>query len=287
MENTSQVVSREVAVLKNGMVRRVEWRVGRIQERIGRARKALENSSPDEEPLESICSPPFTAGGVEGLQLQMYPMGYGGNSHGKCGFFLVAPRGVYIKCRAFIGDCVKNYEHHFDSREPYGRGSFCTLEDKAGSDDTVVCGIEILEVRQDLTRDIKAGPFGNVADQLKITLHPTVEGMDMVRELREIPENGAKEQRRGDRHRQTFASSFAGGAPMVAPPGALSRTSCSFGGAGPVAAPPGAMAASQSLPLLLPNVGSKTMSGGDCSTVWAAASPTIQPLRRGKGLPKI
>jgi len=134
-----------------------------------------------------LCSPPFSAAGFDNLQLQLYPLGYRPRGEETCGFFLVCPKGLYIKCRAFIGDQVRNFEHQYDIREPYGRGSFCRLGDKADADDCVVVGIEFLEVREEKTTQVRGGPFGNIADQLKIVSNPSIGGMDIVRELRELP----------------------------------------------------------------------------------------------------
>jgi len=166
----------------------------------------------DEEALEPLCSPPFAAAGFEGLQLQLYPLGYRPRGEESCGFFLVCPKGLYVKCRAYIGDQVRNFEHQYDVREPYGRGSFCRLADKADADDCVVCGIEILEVRQEQTTQVKGGPFGNVADQLKIVTNPSAGGMEAVRELRELPSGGGtgleKKSRGRHRHMSTTSSNL-------------------------------------------------------------------------------
>ena len=71
-----------------------------------------------------------------------------------------------MKCRAFIGDQVRIFEHQYDSREPYGRGSFCRLADRIDSDDCITCGIEFIEVRQELTTQVRGCPVGNMVDQL-------------------------------------------------------------------------------------------------------------------------
>lgn len=186
MTDAPQAASRETAALRSTMVKRIEWRIGRVSERLAQAKEAANNIG-DEEALEPLCSPPFSAAGFDNLQLQLYPLGYRPRGEETCGFFLVCPKGLYIKCRAFIGDQVRNFEHQYDIREPYGRGSFCRLGDKADADDCVVVGIEFLEVREEKTTQVRGGPFGNIADQLKIVSNPSVGGMDIVRELRELP----------------------------------------------------------------------------------------------------
>jgi len=199
--DAAMVASREVAALRSQSVRKIEWRVARVSERFNHAKKAAEAKVTDEEALEPICSPPFAAAGVEGMQLQLYPAGrkVGSRGDGQCGFFLVCPRGVFVKCRAFVGDQVRVFEHQFDSREPYGKSSFCRLEERIDADDSVICGIEILELRLENTMQVRGGAFGNVADQLKLTMNPNMNSMDLVRELRE-QDGASKEHQRRHRH---------------------------------------------------------------------------------------
>merc|ERR1719218_400583 len=95
-----------------------------------------------------------------------------------------------MKCRAIVGDQVKTFEHQYTEREPFGRANFCRLIDKAGNDDCVVCGIEILDVRQELTTQVKGGPFGSIVDQMKVTLAPSLGSMEVMRELRDASNRG-------------------------------------------------------------------------------------------------
>eukprot|EP00933_Yihiella_yeosuensis_P006337 TRINITY_DN111028_c0_g1_i1.p1 TRINITY_DN111028_c0_g1~~TRINITY_DN111028_c0_g1_i1.p1 ORF type:complete len:761 (-),score=175.29 TRINITY_DN111028_c0_g1_i1:159-2420(-) len=183
-----QAAAKEAQAFRSMMVRRIEWRIARISERVHAAREAA-RSIGNEEALEPICSPPFAAGGFEGLQLHLYPLGYRPSKMSgeeQCGFFLLCPKGMYVKCRAFIGDSVRNFEHHYDEREPYGRGSFCRLLDKVLEDDSIVVGIELQEIRMEHTLQVRPGPFGSVADQLKLVSSLNVASMEPVRELREL-----------------------------------------------------------------------------------------------------
>merc|ERR1712166_456852 len=176
------------------MVRKIEWRITHVAERIAAARSAVALGHAEQQALEPLMSPPFSAGGLEGMQLQLFPLGYlrrddntpGSNFEEKCGFFLVCPRGVYMKCRAFVGSEARVFEHQYAEREPFGRAGFCRLIDKAGSDDCVVVGIEILDVRQELTTQVKGGPFGSVVDQMKVTLAPNLGSMEVMREIRAV-----------------------------------------------------------------------------------------------------
>jgi hypothetical protein len=196
MTDAARVAAREAEKVRSSMVKRIEWRIVHVSERIAAARSAVAAGHAELEALEPLLSPPFSAGGVEGLQLQLYPFGFlrrddvmpSSNYEEKCSFYLVCPRGVYMKCRAFVGDQVKIFENHYTEREPLGRANFCRLIDKAGNDDSVICGIEILDVRQELTTQVKGGPGGSMVDQMKVTLAPSLGGMEFMRELRDAGE---------------------------------------------------------------------------------------------------
>jgi len=197
IENAAEVAKKETAMLRASMVRRVEWRVGRVSQRIAEAKDASLTVG-DDEALKPLLSPPFAAAGYENLQLQLYPLGYRArNDEATCGFFLVCPKGLYVKCKAFVGDQVRVIEHHYDTREPFGRGNFCRLAEKIDADDSVLCGIEILEIRQETTAQVRGGPFGNISDQLKLVSSPSISSMDLVRELRELPPKGAVPKAKG------------------------------------------------------------------------------------------
>jgi len=64
--------------------------------------------------------------------------------------------------RTFVGDSVRVFDHAFDDATPYGRGSFCRLAEKADTHDCVVCGVELLEVREEVTTRMRPGAFGLV-----------------------------------------------------------------------------------------------------------------------------
>lgn len=191
MSDPQHAAQREVAALRSSMVRRVEWRMTRVLDRVKRARAAV--SIDGDEAFEPVLSPTFAAAGVENLQLQMYPVGYRTRSDESCGFFLVCPRGVYLKVKAFVGNTSRVFEHTYTTREPFGRGSFCRLEDKVDEDGCVICGIEILEVRQDFVTQAKGASPSGMVDQLKVSRSPGGPcGMEVVRELCDEPFGGEK-----------------------------------------------------------------------------------------------
>eukprot|EP00913_Durusdinium_trenchii_P015857 g14902.t1 len=205
----------EVACKEATAVKRIEWRVGRISEHVNAVRAAA-NSMGEEEGWQPIVSPPFAAGGFENLQLHLYPLGYrvkgeDGKPADSCGFFLVCPKGMYVKCKAFVGDMVRVWDHYYEEREPYGRGNFCRLLDKVENDDSILCGIELQEIRLEQQTQVRGGPFGSVVDEVslacmrlegqpdlirgpvldgsfslrKLIAQPSTGGMEMVRELRD------------------------------------------------------------------------------------------------------
>merc|ERR1712060_297030 len=154
--DTAHVAAQEAATLRSTMVRRVEWRILRVLDEVAAARAASHAGDMD----EALRSPPFAAAGLEGLQLRFYPIGYRARSDESCGFFLVCPAGLHVKCRAFVGDATKTFEHTYEEQEPFGRGSFCRLADKVKEDGSVLCGVEFLEVRKTLDTEVRGGPFG-------------------------------------------------------------------------------------------------------------------------------
>jgi len=201
--DAKRAATQEVEVMQSRMVRKIEWKIARISERIKSAAESFEEFGDDEE-LEPICSPPLAAAGLEGLQLQLYPLGSiarddmqiwsptsrrvpgGSGKRLCCGLFLICPGGTYVKCRAFVGDASRTFDHHYATREPFGINNFCRLSDKIRDDDFVTCGIEFLEVRHERPVKVHGGAFGNVADHLKVTFSPNLAGMETVRELREV-----------------------------------------------------------------------------------------------------
>lgn len=182
--DAAEAASREAAAVRSTMVKRIEWRVGRISEHVAAVRAAA-NAGGEEEAWQPIVSPPFAAGGFENLQLHLYPLGYRVKGEDSCGFFLVCPKGMHVKCKAFVGDMVRVWDHHYEEREPYGRGNFCRLLDKVENDDSILCGIELQEIRMEQTTQVRGGPFGSVVDEVKLVVQPSTGGMEMVRELRD------------------------------------------------------------------------------------------------------
>lgn len=253
--DATQAAAREAAGFRSSMVRRIEWRVSHISERVAAARAAA--NSVGHEDLEPLVSPPFAAAGFEGLQLYLYPLGYRPKGDEMCGFFLLCPKGMHVKCKAFVGDAFRNFEHAYDVREPYGRANFCRLADKADSGDAVVCGVELQEVRMEHTLQIRPGPFGNASDQLKLVSQPPQGSMEMVREIKE---NGGQTAKNEKGNARTMHGRKQGSHGQGAVNGQNSRMN----------ATKDLQSGSRSLPLLLPHVGGN-------GTAAALASASIAP----------
>eukprot|EP00930_Biecheleria_cincta_P021604 TRINITY_DN15969_c0_g1_i1.p1 TRINITY_DN15969_c0_g1~~TRINITY_DN15969_c0_g1_i1.p1 ORF type:complete len:734 (-),score=163.05 TRINITY_DN15969_c0_g1_i1:139-2340(-) len=244
--DAAQAAAREAAGFRSSMVRRIEWRVSHVSERVAAARAAA--NSVGHEDLEPIISPPFAAAGFEGLQFYLYPLGYRPKGDEMCGFFLLCPKGMHVKCKAFVGDAFRNFEHIYEAREPYGRANFCRLADKADGGDAVVCGVELQEVRMEHTLQIRPGPFGNASDQLKLVSQPPHGGMEMVREIKENSGYMAKDDKGNARAMRGRKQGSHG---QGAINGQYSRMN----------ATKDLQSGSRSLPLLLPQVGSNATAG--------------------------
>merc|ERR1719456_636970 len=72
MTDAARVAAREADKVRSSMVKRIEWRIARVSERIAAARAAVAAGQAEQEALEPLLSPPFSAGGLEGMQLQLF-----------------------------------------------------------------------------------------------------------------------------------------------------------------------------------------------------------------------
>lgn len=134
----------QVDLMRSRMVRKVEWRV----EQASLLRKCF----PEGEP---ICSTPFSAAGIEGMQLIFYPSGYSGATAGYCSLYFFAPAGATLRCVLIAGGQRREAHHSFQDSGAFGRTNFCRLEGVIDEeDDTVLLGIEIEEAHQDMQASI-------------------------------------------------------------------------------------------------------------------------------------
>lgn len=143
-------VKHEVQVLRNRSVRRAEWRIQGVSRLLEACRIG-----------EAVDSPPFSAVGLDKLQLHFYPKGCdrdpsAGNSQ-PCALYVSAPPRVSMKATLCVGSHQRHFEHRFARRgDVGGRSKFCSLEHQIDCDDAVVVAIDISEVET----SIPDAPFG-------------------------------------------------------------------------------------------------------------------------------
>mmetsp|Transcript_51537 Transcript_51537/g.122572 ORF Transcript_51537/g.122572 Transcript_51537/m.122572 type:complete len:735 (-) Transcript_51537:23-2227(-) len=165
---TLELVMREVERMKSRMVHHVEWRVKRASQ--------LRQCFPKGD---ALCSPHFSAAGVERLQLLFYPQGYTGAGEAYCSIFLQAPAGCILKCTLKAGKEKRDVSHSFDSTEAYGRTNFCRFDtciDEA--DDTVLIRLDIEDAHQDIV--LKASHVGSLVKPGDVRTLAEIEGAGAV-----------------------------------------------------------------------------------------------------------
>mmetsp|Transcript_10571 Transcript_10571/g.20384 ORF Transcript_10571/g.20384 Transcript_10571/m.20384 type:complete len:756 (-) Transcript_10571:31-2298(-) len=133
-------VKREVEIMRSRMVRRIEWRV----EQAGLLRRCF--------PLgESLCSAPFSAAGIENMQLIFYPSGYGNCTEGFCSLFLFGPAGTTLRATLWAGSQRRDVSHYFEEPGAFGRTNFCRFDSAIDvEEDTVRIALEVEEAHQDV-----------------------------------------------------------------------------------------------------------------------------------------
>mmetsp|Transcript_33339 Transcript_33339/g.74254 ORF Transcript_33339/g.74254 Transcript_33339/m.74254 type:complete len:777 (-) Transcript_33339:58-2388(-) len=131
--NMLDEVRRHCELMRSAMVRHVHWR--------------LENASSLKQHFamgEPMCSIPFSAAGVEGMQFLFYPSGYSGASDGQSSLFLYCPAGTRIKAFLSMGSRRWESTNHFKEAHAFGRVNFARLEKVLDEGDgSVVLGLEI------------------------------------------------------------------------------------------------------------------------------------------------
>jgi len=146
----AEQVEHQIELMKSRMIRKIEWRLEHAS--------ILKRSFPKGH---AICSLPFNAAGVDGLQLVFYPSGYSGASDGFCSFFLYGPAGATLKCWLWAGSKKRETSHSFDEPGAFGRTNFCLYD---GIIDEVADTVTLMLEIEDAEQDIRAA-----------TAHPVVE----------------------------------------------------------------------------------------------------------------
>lgn len=135
------MVQHQVERMRSRLVRRVEWRI----EQAASLRRLFPEG-------ECLCSMPFEAAGVEGLQMVFYPSGYDGVREGYCSYFLHVPAGASLRCWLSIGKNRREGRLAFERPGFHGRTNFCRYEFAADpAEDVVVLVLEIDEAQQTVT----------------------------------------------------------------------------------------------------------------------------------------
>lgn len=129
-------VNREITIVKNRSVRRVEWQVDGCISLLQFCQVG-----------ESVDSAIFSAAGLERIQLHFYPRGLNTDSNGNCSLFVSTSRGAFLRCQLSVGKQSRAIEHHFERNgEVYGKSRFGSM-DAAGMvhGDTCLIAMDIHE----------------------------------------------------------------------------------------------------------------------------------------------
>jgi len=148
-------LKKEITQLKQRHTKRVEWRIPHCSQ--------LLRQYP---PGRALWSQPFSAAGVDDLQLILYPNGQTTsdlNSDGYCSFLVCAPAGTFLKGFLAINKDSRSLTADFPERGSCGKVSFCRFKNAIGPDDCVQCALEITEARS--TSDFSKGFFQMKAHQ--------------------------------------------------------------------------------------------------------------------------
>eukprot|EP00927_Polykrikos_kofoidii_P071495 TRINITY_DN67754_c0_g1_i1.p1 TRINITY_DN67754_c0_g1~~TRINITY_DN67754_c0_g1_i1.p1 ORF type:complete len:794 (+),score=132.20 TRINITY_DN67754_c0_g1_i1:355-2382(+) len=140
---TVQAVDNAIAIMKSHMLRRVEWRL----QQASSLRACYAEG-------KCICSVPFVAAGVAGLQIVLYPCGYLGARQGYFSLFLKRPTSsLSITLQAFLRIGKQRWEaqqlteqQHLFGRVNFGRFDTCV----DASDDSILVVLEIQEAPQEV-----------------------------------------------------------------------------------------------------------------------------------------
>jgi len=133
-------VKTQVQVMQSRMIRRIEWRL----EHASMLQRCFQSGDP-------MCSPTFSAAGIETLQLMFYPQGYTGATDGYCSIYLYAPAGVTLKTTLHAGTQKRDCSNFFETSGAFGRTNFCRFESCVDEeDDTVLIAMDVHEAHQDI-----------------------------------------------------------------------------------------------------------------------------------------
>lgn len=129
-----------VESFKSRLIRRVEWRVSQASH----LRRCFPSG-------DCLCSKDFSAAGISGLQLILYPAGHQGVERGYASLFLYAPAGTTIKGWLSAGKERREISNSWEDSGAFGRTNFARLESCIDDvSDSILITFEIEDAHQDL-----------------------------------------------------------------------------------------------------------------------------------------
>jgi len=149
-----EVLHSSLNFMRSHMLRRVEWKIQHAS-----SMRACYTEG------KCICSEPFVAAGIDGVQLVFYPSGYTGVRSGYCSLFLTRPQNELTGAAAIIG--ASNHLNAFlrigkqrwealpaaELSQFCGRLNFCRFDNCLDSaDDTLTLVLEVQEAPQDVLK---------------------------------------------------------------------------------------------------------------------------------------
>lgn len=131
----ADVLSKEMAVIANKDITRVEWRITQFSKRL----KSLPRGS-------SLYSPHISMGGIADVLLEFYPNGSQNTTKdGFCAFYIRGPQGTSVTVTLFVGNFKKGpITTTFDGATGKGLPDFCDVAKEVDNDkDCLVVGIDM------------------------------------------------------------------------------------------------------------------------------------------------
>jgi len=136
-----EMLTTQLQAVRNRSVRRVEWRVEGASRLLEMIRAG-----------ESVDSSPFSAAGIEKMQLHFYPRGcdisekVSANAQA-CSIYLSGPQRTTLRGTLFVGSHARQFEHRYQAKgDRGGRERFCKLDSMLDAEDSVTLAVEIAEV---------------------------------------------------------------------------------------------------------------------------------------------
>jgi len=141
------LLARELAVIDNKAVTRVEWRVTDFSRKLKTAVRGA-----------SLYSPLFSAAGVRELQMEFYPRGnQSTNKEGNCAYYLRCPEGTRLVVTLIVGEFKRGpITANFEGPAGKGIPDFCDVMDQIdNSTDSLLIALELKNASEGLVEGRK------------------------------------------------------------------------------------------------------------------------------------